>query len=384
MKYYLLIIMLITGQSTFGQSNSFTISGKIKGLDATKIFLIIFDDAFKSGYRRDSIKVENEAFFYTGEADKLMYVSISPNMDRVVKKGPGGGYYPAKSSSVQLFVFPGANIKLAGKITDFVDVYPSGDNINNDFAKLNKSIYPLMNQSVNVSVKISNKLVTDSTIIKKMKDTAALLDKQVIAIKENFINDHRSSVAAIWLLSDMMIRSQLSNQLATAFFGKMNKEKLVDVSFYADVAKRVDGFTLTAAGKTVPDIISTNTYSGKKFDLSSLRGKYVVIDFWGTWCGPCISGMPKMKEYLDKYQAKLEILGVASESDKGERWKKFLDEKQQYQWHHVLSTKTEDYILKFSVAGFPTKIIVDPAGKIIGRFVGEDDEIYKKLDDLLK
>ena len=384
MKYYLLIIMLITGQLTFGQSNSFTISGKIKGLDATKIFLIIFDDAFKSGYRRDSIKVENEAFFYTGEADKLMYVSISPNMDRVVKKGPGGGYYPAKSSSVQLFVFPGANIKLAGKITDFVDVYPSGDNINNDFAKLNKSIYPLMNQSVNVSVKISNKLVTDSTIIKKMKDTAALLDKQVIAIKENFINDHRSSVAAIWLLSDMMIRSQLSNQLATAFFGKMNKEKLVDVSFYADVAKRVDGFTLTAAGKTVPDIISTNTYSGKKFDLSSLRGKYVVIDFWGTWCGPCISGMPKMKEYLDKYQAKLEILGVALESDKGERWKKFLDEKQQYQWHHVLSTKTEDYILKFSVAGFPTKIIVDPAGKIIGRFVGEDDEIYKKLDDLLK
>jgi thiol-disulfide isomerase/thioredoxin len=384
MKYYLLIIMLITGQLTFGQSNSFTISGKIKGLDATKIFLIIFDDAFKSGYRRDSIKVENEAFFYTGTADKLMYASISPNVDRVVKKGPGGGYYPAKSSSVQLFVFPGANIKLAGKITDFVDVYPSGDNINNDFAKLNKEIYPLLNQSVNVSVKISNKIVTDSAVIKKMKDTAALLDKQVIAIKENFINDHRSSVAAIWLLSDMMIRSQLSNNLATEIFGKMNKEKLVDVSFYADVAKRVDGFTLTAAGKTVPDINSMNTYTGKKFDLSSLRGKYVVLDFWGTWCGPCISGMPKMKEYLDKYQSKLEIVGVASESDKGERWKKFLDEKPQYQWHHVLSTKTEDYILKFSVAGFPTKIIVDPAGKIIGRFVGEDDEIYKKLDELLK
>jgi thiol-disulfide isomerase/thioredoxin len=384
MKYYLLIIMLITGQLTFGQSNSFTLSGKIKGLDATKIFLIIFDDAFKSGYRRDSIKVENEAFVYTGTADKLMYASISPNVDRVVKKGPGGGYYPAKSSSVQLFVFPGANIKLAGKITDFVDVYPSGDNINNDFAKLNKEIYPLLNQSVNVSVKISNKIVTDSDVIKKMKDTAALLDKQVIAIKENFINDHRSSVAAIWLLSDMMIRSQLSNNLATEIFGKMNKEKLVDVSFYADVAKRVDGFTLTAAGKTVPDINSMNTYTGKKFDLSSLRGKYVVLDFWGTWCGPCISGMPKMKEYLDKYQAKLEIVGVASESDKGERWKKFLDEKPQYQWHHVLSTKTEDYILKFSVAGFPTKIIVDPAGKIIGRFVGEDDEIYKKLDELLK
>lgn len=384
MRYNLLILMLITGQLTFGQSNSFTLSGKIKGLDATKIFLVIFDDAFKSGYRRDSITVENEAFLYKGTADKLMYVSISPNVDRVVKKAGGGGYYPAKSSSIQLFVSPGAKIKLTGKITDFVDAYPSGDNINNDFTNLNKEIYPLLNQSVNVIVKISNKLVTDSAVIKKMKDTAALLDKQVIAIKENFIQEHPSSAAAIWLLSDMMIRSQLSNSLATELFKKMNREKLVDVSFYSDVAKRVDGFSLTAVGKTVPDINSMNTYTGKKFDLSSLRGKYVVLDFWGTWCGPCISGMPKMKEYLDTYQSKLEIVGVASESDNGERWKKFLDGKPQYQWHQVLSRKTEDYILKFSVAGFPTKIIVDPAGKIIGRFVGEDDEIYKKLDELLK
>ena len=384
MRYYLLILTMLIGQFTLGQSNSFTLTGKIKGLDATKIFLVIFDGAFKGGYRRDSIKVENEAFSYTGTADKLLYASISPNVDRVVKKAGGGGYYPAKSSSIQLFVFPGANIKLAGKITDFVDVYPSGDKINNDFTNLNKEIYPLMNQSVNVTVKISNKLVTDSAVIKKMKDTAALLDKQVIAIKENFIQEHPSSAAAIWLLSDMMIRSQLSNGLATAFFKKMNREKLVDVSFYSDVAKRVDGFSLTAVGKTVPDINSMNTYTGKKFDLSSLRGKYIVLDFWGTWCGPCISGMPKMKEYLDTYQAKLEIVGVASESDNGERWKKFLDGKSQYQWHQVLSTKTEDYILKFSVAGFPTKIIVDPAGKIIGRFVGEDDEIYKKLDELLK
>ena len=384
MRYNLLILMLITGQLTFGQSNSFTLSGKIKGLDATKIFLVIFDDAFKSGYRRDSITVENETFSYTGTADKLMYASISPNVDRVVKKAGGGGYYPAKSSSIQLFVSPGAKIKLTGKITDFVDAYPSGDNINNDFTNLNKEIYPLLNQSVNVTVKISNKLVTDSAVIKKMKDTAALLDKQVIAIKENFIQEHPSSAAAIWLLSDMMIRSQLSNSLATELFKKMNREKLVDVSFYSDVAKRVDGFSLTAVGKTVPDINSMNTYTGKKFDLSSLRGKYVVLDFWGTWCGPCISGMPKMKEYLDTYQSKLEIVGVASESDNGERWKKFLDGKPQYQWHQVLSRKTEDYILKFSVAGFPTKIIVDPAGKIIGRFVGEDDEIYKKLDELLK
>jgi thiol-disulfide isomerase/thioredoxin len=384
MKSRVLIVLFFWVNSSLAQSGKYTISGKIYGLTSSKLYLAILDDSHKNGFKRDSILVENGRFSYEGIVSKIVSVSINPNMESVIKRAPGGGYYPAKSSSIQLFVFPGANIKLAGKITDFVDVYPSGDNINNDFAKLNKEIYPLLNQSVNVTVKISNKIVTDSVITRKMKDTAALLDKQVIAIKENFIKEHPSSVAAIWLLSDMMIRSQLSNGLATELFKKMNREKLVDVSFYADVAKRVDGFSLTAVGKTVPDINSMNTYTGKKFDLSSLRGKYVVLDFWGTWCGPCISGMPKMKEYFDKYKAKLEIVGVASESDKGERWKKFLDEKPQYQWHHVLSTKTEDYILKFSVAGFPTKIIVDPSGKIIGRFVGEDDEIYMKLDQLLK
>jgi thioredoxin-related protein len=50
----------------------------------------------------------------------------------------------------------------------------------------------------------------------------------------------------------------------------------------------------------------------------------------------------------------------------------------------VLSTKEEDFILQFNVAGFPTKIIIDTQGKILGRYVGENEEIYKKLDELLK
>ena len=63
---------------------------------------------------------------------------------------------------------------------------------------------------------------------------------------------------------------------------------------------------------------------------------------------------------------------------------KFITDNPEYNWHHVLSRKDKDYILKFSVAGFPTKIIVDPTGKIVGRFVGETEEIYTKLDELLK
>lgn len=383
MKNLLIACLVLVDQLSLAQSNTFTVSGKIKGLDSKKMYLSIRDESAKGGSRRDSIPIVNESFSYTGFVNEYTMILISPGVEAVMKR-TGRGYFPAKSSLLQFFAFPGAKIKFSGKITDFVDAYPSGDKTNNEFARLNQSVYPLMNRSVNLSLKIANKLITDSVMIKNINDSIKMLDDQVVAIKEKFITNNPSSVAAIWLLSDMMIRSQVSNEQAATLFNKTNKEKLVDIPFYTEVAKRVDAISATGIGNKVPDITSMNTYDGKKFELASLKGKYVVIDFWGTWCGPCISGMPVMKEYLDKYKSKMEIVGVAQESDNGEKWKKFITDKPEYQWHHVLSRKDEDYILKFGVAGFPTKIIVDPEGKIVGRFVGEDDAIYKKLDEILR
>jgi len=385
MKYSVAtILLLFISQLSFAQQENFTVSGKLKGLDSKFMYVVFRDEASKGGLRRDSTPVKNESFSYTTSVKEITMITIGPGVERTIKKVKDGGYYPAKSSLLQFIASPGAAIKFSGKITDLVAAYPSGDAANKEMAKLNKAIYPLLNKSVNLAVKIANKEVTDSSEIKEMKKSMKDYDEKVMSIKEKFIRDNPSSVAAAWLLSDIMLRRQLPNETCVELFKNMSQEKLESIPFYIDVATRVEGLSATAVGKQVPDIISVNTYDGKKFDLSSLKGKYVVIDFWGTWCGPCIAGMPMMKEYLDKYKSKMEILGVASESDDGTRWKKFITDKPEYNWHHVLSRKDEDYILKFSVAGFPTKIIVDPEGKIIGRFVGEDEEIYKKLDELLK
>ena len=64
-----------------------------------------------------------------------------------------------------------------------------------------------------------------------------------------------------------------------------------------------------ATGVEAPDF-TLNDINGKPLSLSSLRGKHVVLDFWGSWCGWCIKGMPQMKEYYAKYKDKLEILGI--------------------------------------------------------------------------
>lgn len=371
--------------TAFAQQKNFTISGKIAGLEGKPFMIAIKDASAPKGFFRDSIIVNKDgSFSYSMDVKEMMYMNLWPGTKKVMKEVKGGGYYPVKSAQLQFIAAPNTKVHFAGKVTDFVDAYPSGNAANNDMAKLNKQIYPLMNQSVNMQLKIANKEVTDSIAIKKLKEQMEQLDEKVLAIKKQFLKKNTASPAAAWLLADMMVRTQLSNDEAIAAFKNLNEEKLVATPFYQEAAKRVDGLSATAVGKQVPDIASSNTYDKNKFDLAALRNKYVVIDFWGTWCGPCISGMPKMKEYLDKYNGKLEIVGVAQESDNGEGWRAFLDKNKKYQWHHVLSRPNEDYILKFSVAGFPTKIIVDPQGKIVGRYVGESEDFYAKLDELIK
>ncbi|HVT85049.1 MAG TPA: TlpA disulfide reductase family protein [Chitinophagaceae bacterium] len=381
MKNLLIIFFLFFSPSLFAQEETFTVSGKIDGLESKTIHIFYKD---KSGKLvRDSTVVKDGYFTYSRKIDEMEMLSFYPGNESVMKR-VDRGYFPAKSSQFQFIAYPGAKVKFAGKITDFVDAYPSGDPANNDLARLNKSIYPLMNESVNMEVKIAKKIIADSLAVKEAQEKIDKWDKEVDSIKKKFIGDHTSSYAAAWLLGDMMLRNQVNKEEAVNLYDKMDQQHLKTNPFFIEVVKRIEGLRATSIGNAAPEINSSHTYDKKPFNLTSLKGKYVVLDFWGTWCGPCISGMPKMKEYLDKYKDKMDIVGIAQESDDGTNWRKFLDKNSDYQWHQVLSRNDEDYILKYSVAGFPTKIIIDPQGKIVARFVGEDDDIYKKLDEILK
>ncbi len=381
MKNFLILIFLFLSPNLIAQEKEFTVSGTIKGLDTDSIVLIYKDEIGKT--IRTSVQVINGTFSYRSKVGEMTMITINPGVNRVIKKTQGG-YFPAKSSLMQFIAFPGAKVHFSGKITDFVDAYPGGNRVNRELAKLNKSINPLMNRSVNLQLKIANKIITDTVKVNEAYLMMKKLNNEVVNVKKNFVRKNSRSAAAAWILADMMLRKQVPNETAAKLFGKLNSNELKSVPFYSEVAERVEGIYYTAVGKTVPGIISLNTYNGNKFDLSSLRGKYVILDFWGTWCMPCISGMPRLQEYLAKYKGKMEIVGVAQESDEGQRWRTFLDNNKPYQWHHVLSRNDENYITKFNVAGFPTKIIVDPDGKIVERFVGEDDSIYDKLDEIFK
>lgn len=125
-----------------------------------------------------------------------------------------------------------------------------------------------------------------------------------------------------------------------------------------------------------------NDLEGKPLSLASLRGKYVVLDFWGSWCIWCIRGIPKMKEYYAKYQGKFEILGIDC-NDTDQKWREAV-KKHELPWLHVYNPRETSVLSDYGIQGFPTKIIVGPDGKIVKTIVGEDPAFYDVLDELFK
>jgi len=358
-------------------ADSFMVSGTIEGLD-TEYMSRSFRDA--EGNRvSDSIFVENGSFTYTAKIDEPTHIVFWPNVERTIKRS-GRGYYPAKSSQFAFLASPGDHIIFNGNVTDFINAYPSGSQGNEDLATINSEIFPLLNKSVNLLLE-KNKLEKDDPQFKILEDSIKSLDEEVLKLKKDFVKSHPNSEAAAWYLSDFMIRSQVTDEEAITAFNSL-EDNLKDYPFYKAVAKRVAGIEATLIGKTIENFTSNNTFTGDSFEFNSLKGKYVLMDFWGTWCGPCIKEMPKVKEYQEKYKDKLIVLGV-NQGDTKEQVEKFITPNE-YTWTHLMNGNgDDDFVLKFNVAGFPTKFIIDPDGKILHRFVGDSEESFAVLDELL-
>lgn len=381
MKYGFAILFIFSLFSctteTTQDPNTFIVSGLVEGLD-TEYMSYSYRDA--EGKRvSDSVFVKDNRFTYTGTINEPTHIIFWPNVERTIKRS-GRGYYPAKSSQFAFLASPGDRIEFSGKITDFVDAYPSGTQANNDLSIINKEIFPLMNQSVNTQLEI-NKLGESDPKRQELEASMDQLNKEVIEKKKAFVVANPSSEAAAWYLSDMMVRSHVTQEEAISLFKSLDN-KLSEYPFYAAVAQRVEGIESTKVGKIMPNFSTNATMDGEAFELNSLRGKYVLMDFWGTWCAPCIAEMPTVKAYQEKYADRLVVLGI-NNGDTMDKVKKFVEPKG-YDWYQILDKDGEqDLVLKLNVAGFPTKFILSPEGEILYRFVGETKMAFDVLDEIL-
>lgn len=377
-------LMLITACSVTSENErqSFTVEGEIKGMGNTTLrFRMPGKNYDTLGYWADSIVVTNDKFSYSGEVDQTLLLRCFVSLDETTKTAKGGGYYPTVSSMLLFFIEPGEDIRITGEITDYVKAFPSGTKANDDLAMLHKEVYPILNESVNLMVKGS--FTEDETLRKQLYDSANKIGERATVVKKGFLAKNASSAVSAEYLSDMMVRSQVTDDEAIEAFNSLDKS-LNKLSSYREVEMRIAGITATKEGQSFPSLVTSFTPDGKEFDLDSYKGKYVMVDFWGVWCGPCVAEMPRVKEFAEKYEGKLEILGVNS-GDTPERMNNFLV-KNGYEWQQVMSQdgdSPDNFVIRYNVQGFPTKFILDPEGKILKRYLGSGEEAFELLESLL-
>lgn len=141
-----------------------------------------------------------------------------------------------------------------------------------------------------------------------------------------------------------------------------------------------------------PAVAFTATDSeGKTISLSDYQGKYVLLDFWATWCVPCRAGNPHLIELYKKYKDKgVEFIGVSDDDHNVAGWKKAIQNDGIGIWPQILrgmdtkdaNGQSNDMSGKYTVGAYPTKILIDPNGVIIGRY-GDGGEGEETLDEKL-
>lgn len=379
-----LALLGVTGLMTACQpSSQYNVSGQLEGISTDTILVMSRTFDRSSEPVRDTVALENGKFEMNIESNelKMVYITEKPSL----KPNPDGSIPAVSMKSANFMLLPGHAVTINGSLDKYT---VKGSEFYAEIEKLKQVLAPveqkleaawakrreMRNGGVSSdSLQMAYKAINDyesekqEFILDYVKQNP---DKEASLYFLMWVNPEAERYAEVF---DLLSKSVKSGIMAPLY--KNMHDDLEKVKKIAEAEKKV------AEGNDAPDFTLKNL-EGKEVALSSLRGKYVVLDFWGSWCGWCIKGIPDMKKAYAKYKGKMEILGIDC-NDTEEKWKEAV-KKHELPWFNVRNAGDPDVTALYAVRGYPTKLVISPVGKILKKIVGEDPAFYEYLDKTIK
>jgi len=349
------------------ESGAFTVAGHIDKLDQGTIFFCY--QAADNHSVSDSCKIVNGQFSFAGQIAHPVRCYLQLTSLRRLDRKVQVFYLEQNSINIELSSDPLMIISVKGsKTTDEFMEWRTAD----------KEITAKFSSAFNSSPPES-----DSVATKKHEDSVAQCAEQKHAAEYNFIRLHPQSYVTPELLighyryytADQL--KQIYNELGDRLQASASGQYLL---------KNIALMSGVSTGSTAVNIIGTDYITGNKFDLSQQRGKFVLIDFWGSWCQPCMRLLPEQVKDNAKYRDKnVVFVSVSFDADERQNQCREIVKRLGMTWVNLWSSqdkKTPDNIANlYNIGTYPAFILIDPDGKIIAK---EDSESgYYKIKQLL-
>ena len=228
-----------------------------------------------------------------------------------------------------------------------------------------------------------NPLPSDSTYQVMQLD---ILDKQA-KFQQNVLRYIDTTSNAVMALFSLGYTRDIEPEKIETAIGGLTKRFPTNQAIATIVAQYkqliAQNKSLPKIGGIAPDITMADT-SGKAFSLSMLRGKYVLVDFWASWCGPCREENPNVVNAYQEFKNKnFTVLGVSLDKQKA-GWTKAIEE-DHLTWYHISDLKywSSAAVAPYGIEGIPYNVLLDPQGKIIAMNLRGND-LKIKLSELIK
>ena len=376
MKYKLLFPLLAITHLVMAQQR-FELKGKVEGINGGYIFLNYTNGEGKT--IRDSTAVMTGSFSFSGTIAGPTMVSMFYGKPRSVDD----------LNYFNFFVEPGL-ITIQLTEDGFKEAVITGSKTQVLYRELEKEKKPIYEKLREITAEFMKEGDKDKEKAAAIQDKKVPYTRQLDSIDYKFFATYPTSHVTAYMLRYHV--GDFSWDKLQEYYDRLGKE-VQQTSYGKYISEEIEKLRAGSPGAMANDF-SKADINGKAVSLSEFKGKkFVIIDFWASWCVPCRKGNPHLKELYGKYKDKgLEIIGVSDDDSKPENWRKAVDQ-DGLPWRHVLrgldwekirkGEKSENDISeKFGIHELPTKILIDKNGVILGRYYEYDEELDSKLKEI--